>query len=112
MKTLMIAAAALLLGAPAALAASSSSGSHHDSMSSGQMGGGGGEPADNSLMSQCTALTRQFDQAEAAHKMNNNKEAIALGTKGETLCRTGNKQAAGVEDLHSAIKLIDNKART
>src|SRR6185437_13959178 len=68
LKTLIIAAAAILLGAPVALAASASSGSHHAGMSSSPMGGGGGELADASLMSQCTTLSKQFDQAQAAHK--------------------------------------------
>ena len=107
LKTLIIAAAAILLGAPVALAASASSGSHHAGMSSSPMGDGGGELADASLMSQCTTLSKQFDQAQAAHKTDKNyKEALALGTEGKTLCRSGNKQAAGVKYLHSAMKMI------
>ncbi len=111
MKTLIIAAAAILLGAPVALAAAANSGSHRDAESSGRLGGSGGEPADTSLMHQCTMLSKQFDQAKAAHQTDQSyKDALALSTEGKILCSTANKQAAGVEDLHSAMKLIGIKA--
>jgi hypothetical protein len=102
LKTLIIAAAAILLGAPAALAAA---GTHN-------LGGGGADAANTTLSRQCTILSKQFDKAEAAHKTDQSyKKALAIGTEGETLCHTGNKQAAGVEYLHSAMKLIGIKAK-
>jgi hypothetical protein len=100
LKTLII-AAAILLGAPVALAA----GTHN-------LGGGGADAANTTLSRQCTMLSKQFDKAEAAHKTDESyKKALAIGTEGETLCHTGNKQAAGVEYLHSAMKLIGIKAK-
>jgi hypothetical protein len=114
-KTLMIVAAAILLGAPVSLAASTSSrsGSHHASAPSDHpFGSGDGEPADTSLLHQCTMLSKQFDQAKAAHKTDKSyKEALTLSNEGKAMCRSvDNKQAAGVEYLHSAMKLIGIKA--
>jgi len=104
MKTLIIAAAVILLGAPVALAASTSSRPSNAKAGSHTV-------VDTSLTSQCTMLSKQFDQAKAVHKTDKSYEdALALGTEGKTLCSTGNKQAAGVEYLHSAIRLIGIKA--
>ena len=106
LKTLTIAAAAILLGAPVSLAASTSAPSAHP------FGNGGGEPADPSLLHQCTMLSKQFDHAKAAHKTDKSyQEALSLGNEGKAICSgSGNKQAAGVEYLHSAMKLIGVKA--
>jgi hypothetical protein len=112
LKTSIIVAAAILLGAPVALAAgtSSKSGSHDVGAHFGN--GGDGEPADTSLLKQCTMLSRQFDEAQAAHKMDKSyKEALTLSTDGKAMCRSiHNKQAAGVEYLHAAMKLIGIEA--
>ncbi|HEY1382948.1 MAG TPA: hypothetical protein VGF43_05005 [Dongiaceae bacterium] len=101
MKKLIVAAcAALLLGAPMALAAGSSSKSAANAKE------GGHHVDDATLASQCTALSQQFEQAQAAHKADKNyTQALALDTEGSTLC-SSNKQAAGVEYLQSAIKMI------
>jgi len=100
MKTLIIAAAVILLGAPVALAASTSSRPSNAKAGSHTV-------VDTSLTSQCTMLSKQFDQAKAVHKTDKSYEdALALGTEGKTLCSTGNKQAAGVKYLHSAMKMI------
>jgi len=108
MKTLIIAAAAVL-AAPAALAANSSSGTHQGPTI--HQGGGGGEPTDTSLLRQCAMLSQQFDQAKAAHQADKSyNQALTLDTEGKTLCKSGNKQAAGVQYLHSAMKLIGIKA--
>ena len=109
LKTLTIVAAAIVLGAPMSLAASTSAPSPHP------FGNGGGEPADPSLLHQCTMLSKQFDHAKAAHKTDKTdksyQEALSLGTEGKAMCSgIGNKQAAGVEYLHSAMKLISIKA--
>ena len=112
LKTSIIVATAILLGAPVALAAGTSSKSenHHTSLPFGN--GGDGEPADTNLLKQCAMLSRQFDQAEAAHKTDKSyKEALTLSTEGKAMCNSiGNKQAAGVEYLHSAMKVIGIKA--
>jgi len=106
MKTLIVAAAAILLGAPVALAASTSSKSVAPNAKAESH-----RVLDTSLSSQCPMLSEQFDQVEAAHKTDKNyKEALALSTEGKALCSTHNKQAAGVEYLHSALKLIGIKA--
>ena len=53
-------------------------------------------------------LSRQFDQAKAAHKTDKSyKEAPTVGDEGKTMCSSSaNKQAAGVKYLHSAMKMI------
>ena len=112
LKTPIIVAAAIVLGAPVALAAgtSSKSESHHASVPFGN--GGDGDPADTGLLKQCAMLSRQFDQAEAAHKTDKSyKEALTLSTEGKAMCSSiDDKQAAGVEYLHAAMKLIGIKA--
>jgi hypothetical protein len=104
MKKLIVAAcAAILLGAPMALAAGTSSKTSNAKE-------GGHHVDDATLASQCTTLSQQFDQAEAAHKTDKNyTQALALDTEGSTLC-SSNKQAAGVTYLQSAVKMIGLKA--
>ena len=73
-----------------------------------------GNPPTPALLRQCAMLSRQFDQAKAAHKTDKSyKEALTLSTEGKAMCSSiDNKQAAGVEYLHSAMKLIGIKANT
>jgi len=108
MKTLIVATSvALLLATPMALAASTSSTAGTSSTKPGVH-----RVATTTLSNQCTALGQRFDKAEAAHKNNSNyKEAVALDAEGKSLCSTS-KQAAGVEYLHSAIKMIGVKAQS
>jgi hypothetical protein len=112
LKTSIIVAAAILLGVPVAPAAGTSSKSGGHDVTAHFGNGGDGEPADTSLLRQCAMLTRQFDQAKAAHNTDKSyKEALTLSTEGKAMCSSiGNKQAAGVEYLHSAMKLIGIKA--
>jgi len=98
-KVIIAACAAILLSAPMALAAGASSKASNAKE-------GGHHVDDATLASQCTALSQQFEQAEATHKADKNyTQAQALDTEGSTLCST-NRQAAGVEYLQSAIKMI------
>lgn len=83
----MLTIAAILLGTPVALA---------------DYGG----PSEI-VMRQCATLSKQFDQAKAAHKTDKSyKEALTLDTQGKTLCSTSYMEGAGVEHLRSALKLI------
>ena len=102
MKNLIIAvAAATLLAAPVALAARPSSHSEPSGTKTESH-----TVVDASLSSACARLSQQFDQAEAAHKTDKNyTQALAISTEGKTFC-SSNKQAAGVQYLDSAIKMI------
>ena len=64
---------------------------------------------DTSLSSECARLSQQFDQAETAHKTDKNyTQALAISTEGKTF-GSSNKQAAGIQYLGSAIKMIGIK---
>ena len=101
MKTLIVAtAAAVLLGAPLTQAAVTTT---HNAPNARA---GSHTVLDTSLSSDCARLADQFDHAEAQHKADQNyQQAVALSVEGKTLC-SGNKGAAGIDYLTSAIKMI------
>jgi hypothetical protein len=98
MKTLIVAtAAAVLLGASLTQAATNRT---------SNVKAGSHSVLDTSLSSDCARLADQFDHAEGQHKANQNyQQAVALSVEGKTLC-SGNKGAAGIDYLTSAIKMI------
>ena len=99
MKLLIVAtAAAVLLGAPLTQAATPNRTSNVKANSHSVL--------DTSLSSDCARLADQFDHAEGRHKADQNyQQAVALSVEGKTLC-SGNKGAAGIDYLTSAIKMI------
>ena len=100
MKTLIVAtAAAALLGASLTQAAATPNRTSNVKANSHSV-------LDTSLSSDCARLADQFDHAEARHKADQNyQQAVALSVEGKTLC-SGNKCAAGIGYLTSAIKMI------
>ena len=100
MRTLILAtAAAVLLGAPLTQAAVTSTPRSNAKAGSHTV-------LDTSLSSDCARLADQFDHAEAQHKTDQNyQKAVTLSVEGKTLC-SGNKGAAGIDYLTSALKMI------
>ena len=105
MKTLIVATAAILLGAPLMQASA-------NSPRAANAKAGSHSVTDQSLSSVCSRLADQFDQVEAGHKLDQNyQQAIALSVEGKTLC-SGNKGAAGIGYMTSAMKMIGVQPQT
>ena len=97
-KLILATAVAMMLGTPLAFADSIHASVMPTNATKTQMS--------PSLSDRCAALDTRFDKANAAHKADKDKEAIAFRTEGETLC-SSHQQAAGARYLASALKIID-----